>query len=43
MQRLLFGKVLIESEIIRQLLYGLALILIMQYRPSGLWPVRRNV
>ena len=42
LQRLVFGKVLIESEIIRQLLYGLALILIMRYRPSGLWPARRR-
>lgn len=40
LQRLIFGKVLIESEIIRQLIYGLALIFIMQYRPSGLWPAR---
>lgn len=43
LQRLIFGKVIIESEIIRQLLYGLALILIMRYRPTGLWPARRNV
>lgn len=41
LQRLLFGKVLIESEIIRQLIYGLALILIMQYRPRGIWPAKR--
>lgn len=38
MQRLIFGKVFVEAEIIRQLIYGLALILIMQFRPSGLWP-----
>ena len=42
LQRLIFGKVLIESEIIRQLIYGLALILIMQYRPSGLWTSKRS-
>jgi branched-chain amino acid transport system permease protein len=38
LQRLIFGKVFIEAEIIRQLIYGLALILIMQFRPAGLWP-----
>lgn len=42
LQRLLFGKVILESEIIRQLLYGLALIVVMLYRPQGLWPVRRR-
>jgi branched-chain amino acid transport system permease protein len=26
-----------DVEIIRQLLYGLALILIMLYRPNGIW------
>jgi len=34
----LFGKVLIEAEVLRQLLYGLAMVLIMLNRPSGLWP-----
>lgn len=38
LQRLILGKVFIEAEIIRQLIYGLALILIMQFRPAGLWP-----
>lgn len=37
-QRLLFGKVLIDAEILRQLLYGLAMVVIMLYRPAGLWP-----
>jgi branched-chain amino acid transport system permease protein len=37
-QHALFGKVLIEAEVLRQLLYGLALVLIMLVRPSGLWP-----
>lgn len=37
-QRLLFGKVLIDAEILRQLLYGLAMVLIMLNRPAGLWP-----
>jgi branched-chain amino acid transport system permease protein len=34
----IFGKVVIESEVLRQLLYGLALVLIMLNRPAGLWP-----
>ncbi|RJG06755.1 ABC transporter ATP-binding protein [Noviherbaspirillum cavernae] len=37
-QRNLFGTVLIEAEVLRQLLYGLAMVGIMLYRPAGLWP-----
>ncbi|MBD8564136.1 ABC transporter ATP-binding protein [Oxalobacteraceae sp. CFBP 8763] len=37
-QQALFGKVIIEAEVLRQLLYGLALVLIMLVRPAGLWP-----
>jgi branched-chain amino acid transport system permease protein len=37
-QMAIFGKVVIESEVLRQLLYGLALVLIMLNRPAGLWP-----
>jgi branched-chain amino acid transport system permease protein len=37
-QLAIFGTILIEAEVLRQLLYGLALVLIMLYRPSGLWP-----
>ncbi len=37
-QRQLFGTVLIEAEVLRQLLYGLAMVVIMLYRPAGLWP-----
>ena len=37
-QNAVFGKVVIEAEVLRQLLYGLALVLIMLYRPAGLWP-----
>lgn len=40
-QLTLFGKVLIEAEILRQLLYGLAMVLIMLNRPAGLWPSPR--
>jgi branched-chain amino acid transport system permease protein len=37
-QMAIFGKVVIESEVLRQLLYGLALVGIMLNRPAGLWP-----
>ncbi len=38
LQIALFGKVWIEAEILRQLLYGLALVAIMLIRPAGIWP-----
>lgn len=41
-QLALFGKILIEAEVLRQLLYGLAMVLIMLNRPAGLWPARRS-
>jgi branched-chain amino acid transport system permease protein len=37
LQNVIFGHVLIDVEVIRQLIYGLALILIMLYRPGGIW------
>jgi branched-chain amino acid transport system permease protein len=37
-QMALFGAVVIEAEVLRQLLYGLALVLIMLINPAGLWP-----
>ncbi|MBI2317128.1 MAG: ABC transporter ATP-binding protein [Betaproteobacteria bacterium] len=37
-QRTLFGRMLIEPEVIRMLLFGLALVLIMIFRPAGIWP-----
>jgi branched-chain amino acid transport system permease protein len=42
MQLMLFGKIVIEAEVLRQLLYGLALVAIMLYRPAGLWPAPRH-
>jgi branched-chain amino acid transport system permease protein len=42
LQVALFGQVLIEAEVLRQLLYGLALVLIMLARPAGLWPSPRK-
>ncbi|MES2019521.1 MAG: ABC transporter ATP-binding protein [Pseudomonadota bacterium] len=38
LQMKLFGAVLIESEVLRQGLYGLALVLMMLLQPAGLWP-----
>jgi branched-chain amino acid transport system permease protein len=44
LQEFLFGRLLIEPEVIRMLLFGLALVLVMLYRPAGLLPsaVRRR-
>ena len=42
LQLALFGQVVIEAEVLRQLLYGLALVLIMLARPAGLWPSPRK-
>ena len=38
LQQLLFGRVLADPADLRLLIFGLALILVMQLRPSGLWP-----
>jgi branched-chain amino acid transport system permease protein len=37
-QEALFGRMLVEPEVIRMLLFGLALVLVMLYRPAGLLP-----
>ena len=37
-QQALFGRMLIEPEVIRMLIFGLALVLIMLFRPAGLLP-----
>ena len=41
-QQALFGTVLLDPETLRMLLFGLALILVMLYRPAGLWPDTRH-
>lgn len=41
-QHFLFGQVLIDAEILRSLVYGLTMILVMLYRPEGLWPQRKT-
>jgi branched-chain amino acid transport system permease protein len=44
LQKSVFGRSIIEPEVVRMLLFGLALVLMMLYRPAGLWPsaVRRR-
>jgi branched-chain amino acid transport system permease protein len=37
-QEALFGRMIIDPEVIRMLLFGLALVLIMLFRPAGLLP-----
>ncbi len=37
-QQYLFGKVMVDAEVLRMLIYGLAMVAIMLYRPKGLWP-----
>jgi branched-chain amino acid transport system permease protein len=37
-QQSLFGRTLIDPESIRMLIFGSAMILIMLFRPAGLWP-----
>ena len=41
-QQAIFGTVLVDPEILRQLFYGLALVLVMLFRPHGLWPARHQ-
>jgi branched-chain amino acid transport system permease protein len=38
LQEALFGRMVIEPEVIRMLLFGLALVLVMHFRPAGLLP-----
>jgi len=37
-QMALFDRLLVEPEVIRMLLFGMALVLMMRFRPAGLWP-----
>jgi branched-chain amino acid transport system permease protein len=38
LQEALFGRMVVEPEVIRMLLFGLALVLVMLFRPAGLLP-----
>ena len=42
LQQALFGHEIISAAIIRQGVYGLAMVLIMLYRQSGLWPAPKH-
>ena len=41
-QNAIFGHEVIAPEALRMLLFGLAMVLIMLYRPEGLWPAPRH-
>ncbi|MCC7310875.1 MAG: branched-chain amino acid ABC transporter permease, partial [Sulfuritalea sp.] len=41
-QMALFGKMLVDPEVLRMLVFGLALVLTMRFRPAGLWPETRH-
>ena len=38
LQNAVFGRVLLDAETVRLLVFGIALVAIMLYRPAGLWP-----
>jgi branched-chain amino acid transport system permease protein len=42
LQTALFGSVLVDPEALRMLLFGLTLVVVMLYRPAGLWPEARR-
>ena len=42
LQRELFGRMVVDPENLRMLLFGLALIVVMLFRPAGLWPSSRR-
>jgi branched-chain amino acid transport system permease protein len=41
-QKALFGKLLVDPEVLRMLVFGVALVLTMRFRPAGLWPETRH-
>ena len=43
LQQRWFGEVFIDPSDLRMLLFGLALVLMMLFRPSGIWPARRRL
>ena len=38
----IFGHDIVDTEVIRQALYGLAMVIIMLYRSEGLWPAPKH-
>ncbi len=41
-QNALFGRMVIDPEVLRMLLFGMVLVLTMRFRPAGLWPEARH-
>ena len=41
-QEAIFGHEVVAPEALRMLLFGLAMVVIMLYRPAGLWPAPRH-
>ena len=41
-QEALFGHEIVAPEALRMLLFGLAMVMIMLYRPAGLWPAPKH-
>ncbi len=42
LQDVLFGRVVVDPSDLRMLLFGAALVLVMIFRPEGLWPSPRR-
>lgn len=42
LQQGLFGRAVVDPENLRMVLFGMALVLVMLYRPAGLWPSERR-
>jgi len=42
LQTQLLGRIVVDTEVLRMLLYGVALVVIMLYRPKGLWPAPQH-
>lgn len=42
LQMMLFDRIIVDTEVLRQLMYGLSMVGIMLWRPAGLWPVSRH-
>ncbi|WP_322049609.1 ABC transporter permease subunit [Paraburkholderia sp. J67] len=42
LQNFLFGHIVVDTDVIRQLLYALAMVVIMLYRSEGLWPAAKH-
>jgi branched-chain amino acid transport system permease protein len=38
MQHSLFGRQVVDPEVLRMMLFGIALVSVMLFRPAGLWP-----